>query len=116
MVLLTGGVAQGFGQVVVKGQMRGFDVRQVGGDVALGDVDLAVLHVFRVHELDVVDQPELVEQHRADQTIEITARHQTKLSCCHFCFPALFPWMMSRSGRLPPRSMLSATVPQSARA
>ena len=77
------GVAHGFGLVVVKHQVRAGHVRQVGGDVALGDGDLAVLHVFGVDEQDVVDQLQLMEQHGAHQAIKVAAGHQSVGGLAH---------------------------------
>jgi len=71
------GVANGLGRVVVKRQVHTRHVGQVGGDVAVGHLHLAVLHVLGVNELDVVDQVQLVEQDGADQSIEIAAGNQT---------------------------------------
>ena len=49
------GVAHRFRCMVVEHQMGTCHVRQVGGDVAVGDGDLAVLHVLGVDKLDLVD-------------------------------------------------------------
>jgi hypothetical protein len=62
--------------MVVEHQMRPRHVGQVGGDVAAGDLHLAVLHVLGVHELDVVDQVQLVEQDGTGQAVEVAARDE----------------------------------------
>jgi hypothetical protein len=59
--------------MVVEGQVGAGDIRQIGGDVALADGDLPVLHVLRVDEQDVVDQVQVLEQDGADQAVEIAA-------------------------------------------
>lgn len=61
------------------GEMGRGHVRQVGGDVARADGDFSVLHVFRVHEQDVVDQAEVAQQDRADQAVEIAAGDESEL-------------------------------------
>ena len=71
------GVAEGLGEVMVEGQEHAGHEGQIGGDVALGDLDLAVLHVLGMNELDLVDQFDFVEQDGTGQTVEIAARHQT---------------------------------------
>jgi hypothetical protein len=48
--------------MVVEDQMRGLRVREVGEDVAIRDLDLAVLNVLGVDEDDLVDQTVLLEQ------------------------------------------------------
>ena len=50
------GVAHGFGQVMVEGEVGAGDVGRVGGDVAVADLDLAIPHVLGMDELDVVDE------------------------------------------------------------
>ena len=59
--------------MVVEHEMCSRHVGQVGGDVALGDLYLAVLHVLGVHELDVVDQVQLVQKDGASQPVEVAA-------------------------------------------
>lgn len=86
------GDAHGLAQVVVKSEVGAGHVGQVGGDVAGGDGDLAVLHVLGVHELDVVDHVEFVEQHGADQAVEVAAGDEAVFLLRHdvFCsFPGL---------------------------
>ena len=48
-------------------------VREVRGDVAGGELDLAVLHVLGVDEQDVLEDPELLQQSGADETVEVAA-------------------------------------------
>ena len=69
-------VADGFGLVVVEHQVHTRHIGQVGGDIAAGDGRLAILHVLGVDEGDFVDQVQLIEQHRADQAVKVTAGHQ----------------------------------------
>ena len=38
--------------------------------------DLAVLHVLGVDELDLVDQVELLQEHGADEPVEVAARDE----------------------------------------
>ena len=66
-------VSDGFGLVVVERKVRSCHVGQVGGDVTAGDVHLAVLHVFGVDKLDLVDHVQFIEQDGADKTVEIAA-------------------------------------------
>ena len=69
--------AQRFRGVMIEGQMHAFHIGQVGGDVAIVDLDLAVLHVLRMDELDVVDQLQLLEQHGAYQAVEVATGDKT---------------------------------------
>ena len=69
---------------MVEGEVGGSDVGQVGGDVARRDVDLAILHVFRMHELDVVDQAQFVEQYGTDEAVKVTARDETEFLLGHW--------------------------------
>ena len=62
--------------MVVKDQVRVRRVGQVGGDVAGADLYLPVLHVFGMHEQDVLDESELLEQHSTDQPVEVTPSDQ----------------------------------------
>ena len=62
--------------VVVEHQVGIGRVGQVGGDVAGTDLHLPVLDVLGMHEQDLPDQPELLEQHRADQSVEVAPRDQ----------------------------------------
>jgi hypothetical protein len=68
--------ALGLRGVVVEGEVDPGDVGQVGRDVPVGDLDLAVLHVLGVDEQDVVEDPELLEQGRAHQAVEVAAGHE----------------------------------------
>ena len=52
------------------------DVGQVRRDVALGELDHAVLHVLGVDEQDVVEDAQLLEQGGAYQPVEVGAGHQ----------------------------------------
>ena len=62
--------------VVIEREVDARHVRQVRRDVAVGQLDLAVLHVLGVDEEDVVEHAELLEERRAHQSVEIGARHQ----------------------------------------
>ena len=83
VVAVLGRIADGFRQVVIEDQAGTGNVGQIGGDVAFGDFDLAVLHILGMHELDFVDHLQFVEQNSADQTIEITAGNQTVFFLTH---------------------------------
>lgn len=72
-------IAGVFGLMVVEHQEGLRRVGQVGGDVAPGDVDLAVLHVFGVDKQHVVNHAEFTEQDAADETIEVAAGHESVL-------------------------------------
>ena len=67
---------RGFAQMVIEGEVHTRHVRHVGGDISFAHLHFAVLHVFRMHELDVVQNAELLEQHGTHEPVEITARHQ----------------------------------------
>jgi hypothetical protein len=69
--------------VVVKRQVRRCHVGQVGGDVPVGDLDLAVLHVLGVNELDVVNQVQFFQQYGADQAVKVTAGHQPEFALAY---------------------------------
>ena len=76
MVLGRVADAQLLGVVVVEGQADARDVGKVGGDVALADLDLAVLHVLRVDEQDVLEEVELLEEGGAHEAVEVGARDE----------------------------------------
>ena len=76
--------------VVVEDQMGALHERQVGGDVARSDLDLAVLHVLGMHELDVVDQVEFAQQHAADEAVEVAAGDEAVLLSRHDGSPIQF--------------------------
>ena len=61
---------------MVEGEVDAGNVGQVRRDVALGQLDLAVLHVLGMDEEDVVEHADLLEQRGAHQTVEIGARDQ----------------------------------------
>lgn len=73
--------ANGLRQVMVERQVDARHVRQVGGDVAVGDRHLAVLHVFGVNEQDVVDHVQFTEEHSAYESVEIAASDQAVFVC-----------------------------------
>ena len=66
------------GVVVVEGEV---DARltygQVRRDVRRAQLDLAVLHVLRVHEEDVLEHAEPLEQRGADEAVEVGAGDET---------------------------------------
>ena len=66
--------------------MTALDVGQIGDDVASRDRYDAVLHVFGMDELDLVDQVEFAQQHAADEPVEIAACHETKFLVRHHGF------------------------------
>ena len=67
---------QGFAYVIVEGQVYPRHIGEVRGDVLSADRDHAVLHVLGVHEKDLVDQVQMLEQDGADKAVEIAARDQ----------------------------------------
>ena len=83
------GIAEGLGEVVVEGEVHAWNEGQVGGDVALGNLDLAVLHVLRMDEFDLVDHVQVVEQHGAGQAVEITAGHEAIFFFGHVLLPGI---------------------------
>ena len=66
-----------------KNKVRAGHIGQVGGDVPLGDRNLSVLHVFGVHELDIVDQVHFLEQHGADQPVKIATGNEPEFCLRH---------------------------------
>ena len=56
---------------MVEGEAHAGDVGQVRGDVAGTDLHLAVLHVLGVHEEDVFEHAELLEERSADEAVEV---------------------------------------------
>ena len=87
-------VAHRFAQVVIEGQMDAFHVGQIGGDVAVGNLDQPVLHVLGMNEFDVIDQIQFFEQHRADESVEITAGHEPEFLIGHLTSPEQKGWGM----------------------
>src|SRR3712207_1785685 len=76
-------VAADLARMMVEGEMAARHIGQVGRDVARGDRHLAVLHVLRVHEADLVDELQLLEEHSADQPVEVAAGDETVLGGGH---------------------------------
>ena len=66
----------GLRDVVIEPQRRPFVVRKVGEDVVAGDVDLAVLDVFRMREVDLLDRLHFLEQQGTGEAVEVGARNQ----------------------------------------
>ncbi|MFT5173060.1 MAG: hypothetical protein ACI8W7_001228 [Gammaproteobacteria bacterium] len=58
---LDGRCTQGLAQMVIEAKMDFFSIGQIGGDVAIRDGRLAVLHVLRVYEGDAIHQIEVFE-------------------------------------------------------
>ncbi len=79
VVLGRAGDAQGLALVVVEGQTDAGRVGQVGRDVALGQLDQTVLDILGVHELDLVEHLQLLQQRGTNQAVEITAGNKTAL-------------------------------------
>ena len=86
--LFTAG-AGNFAGMMVERQMHAFHIRQVGGDVGTGNQDRTVLHVLGMDELDIVDQVQFFEEHRADQAVEIAAGDQTEFIAAHSSLPLI---------------------------
>ena len=57
--------------------------REVCRYVVLADLDLAVLNIFRMDELDLIDHVQFAKEHGANQTVEITSRYKAHLFICH---------------------------------
>ena len=71
-------VTQGLRQVMIKNQMSGFDVGQVGGDVVRTDFNLAILHVFGMDKRNIVDQIQMFEQYCTHQAVKITTCNKSE--------------------------------------
>jgi hypothetical protein len=69
--------------MVVKGQVDALHIGQVGGNVTICDIHLAILHILGVNELYIVDQVQVLEQHGTDKTVEITAGNEAKFFSGH---------------------------------
>src|SRR5471032_2774811 len=54
-----------------------------------GDGDFPILHVLWMDEQDFIDHVEVLQQHRAHQTVEVAARHQTIFFCFRHGIPQL---------------------------
>ena len=68
--------ALGLARVMVERQVRGGHVGEVRGDVAVRDLDLAVLHVLGMDEQDVVEHVDFLQEGGAHETVEVAARDQ----------------------------------------
>ena len=77
------GVAHGFRFMVIKHQVCRCHVGQIGGDVTTAYVNLAILHIFGVDKLNVVNQVQLFKQYSAHQAVKVTAGYQSKFFGCH---------------------------------
>ncbi|WAP67759.1 hypothetical protein [Jiella pelagia] len=73
--------------MVIEDEMCPGHIWQVGGDVAAGNRDLAVLHVFWMDESDFVDEVQLLEQHAADEAVEVAAGDEAVARGRHGCSP-----------------------------
>ena len=104
-------VAQRLAVVVVEDQVRGRRVREVGEDVALGDLDDAVLHVLGVHEGDLVDHAELLQQDGADEAVEVAAGHEPVLGGHEVLFSLGALARPSLVGRTPARDVTRSGGP-----
>src|SRR5262245_34639687 len=63
--------------MVVEADADSIDVWKVGGNVAAGYLDLAVLHVFRVDKEYVVDFVDMLQQNCAYQSVKVTSSDQS---------------------------------------
>jgi len=79
MIVLLATDALHLAQVMIEGEIDTFVERHVGRNVVVGKVDLAILHLARMDEQDVVDQLHFLEQNGADQAVEIAAGDQAEL-------------------------------------
>jgi hypothetical protein len=60
---------------MIKREMDALNIRKVGGNIVGRDGNLAILHIFGVDKLDVINNPYFFKQNRTDKSIKITARH-----------------------------------------
>src|ERR1700691_2688066 len=117
---------------MVEGQAYAGDVRKVGRDVAASDLDEPVLHVLRVDELDLLENPELLQEGSTHQPVEVAAGNKSRPLgglCCHRCFaplawtsrglvgssapdpePRIIPCVVVRTGRMERTSALRPAV------
>jgi hypothetical protein len=68
----------GFGKMVIKGNVNAFDIRKVGRDIAIANRYDTILHIFGVDEFDVGDEVEMLKQDSTDEAVEIAAGNQPK--------------------------------------
>jgi len=61
---------------MVESQMHTRYIGQIGGDVFVGDLDLAILHVFGMDKPDIANQAEFPQEYRTHQTIKVTSCDQ----------------------------------------
>ena len=72
-------VAGDLGFVVVERDVNAGDVREIRRDVVACDFDLAVLHVFGMHEENVVDHFHVFEKYGTNEAIKIAASDEAVL-------------------------------------
>ncbi len=75
--------AGGFAFVMVERQIGPFHEGKVSGDISVGDLDHAVLHVLRMDKFDLIDQVQFFEDRSTNKAIEITTRNQPVFSRGH---------------------------------
>jgi hypothetical protein len=80
--------------VVVEGEVYPGHIGKVGRNVAIGDLDEPILHVFGVDEGDLIEDPELGEQGGADQPVEVAACDKAALLKGVGCHQALSSFCM----------------------
>ena len=64
--------------MVIKHHVRARDIGQIGCDIPISDVDLAILHVLGVDKSDVIDQVEVLEKYRTHQSVKVAACNEAK--------------------------------------
>ena len=60
--------------------------RKVCCDIILIDVNLSVLNVLGMHEFDLIDHIQFLEEHGTNQSVKITSSYQTLLLYSLFSF------------------------------
>src|SRR5207237_10272081 len=71
-------VARRFAGVMIEPQADARLIRQVRQDIVRGDEDLAVLHVFRMAEFDVVDLRHFAKQYGTDAAVKVRLWYQAQ--------------------------------------
>ena len=64
---------------MIETKMATSNVREIGQNIELVDLDFAILYVFRVNELNLAKNIHFLEQHGADKPVEIASCDQTIL-------------------------------------
>ncbi len=70
---------QGLALMMVEGKAHAGHIGKIRRDVALCYLDESILHVLRMDELDLIQDPELFQQGSTDQPVEIAPGYQAAL-------------------------------------